>query len=479
VIRWLVLFLVAALVTLAAVLGVLGNGEAHAGLDWRTCGRTLECAKLEVPLDYANAAGKTIELALVRRPASDPERRLGSLVFNPGGPGVSGVEYFEYMQSGLDEQLVERFDFVGFDPRGVGKSNPIRCGYEHDGDMALDPLPDTPAELEELAVLVREFGAACQERNGDVLPFLGTVNVARDLDRIREALGDDKLTYVGFSYGTRLGSVYAHLFPGRVRALVLDGAMYPSATWRQQARDQARALETALGRFFADCAARSKCAIGPQPARVWDDIARRLERAPFETTLDGEQRLVGGGHLHQGAYMYLLSGRYGWPFLEKALAELRSGRGSLLLELEDYFVTAGNELDAGPAIFCLDESERPSNEEVVRFARLLEADFPRTASASVLVCPEGWPAPPDPVPAVRAAGALPILVLGTTYDSATPYVWSSALASALESGVLVTYRGDGHTAFLTGQPCVDEIVTDYLVDLVVPKPGTVCIQDPN
>jgi pimeloyl-ACP methyl ester carboxylesterase len=345
--------------------------------------------------------------------------------------------------------------------------------------MALDPLPDTPAESEELAALVRKFGAGCEERSGEVLPFLGTMNGARDLDRIREALGDDKLTYVGFSYGTRLGAVYAHLFPARVRALALDGAMYPTATWRQQARDTARALETALGRFFADCSARARCALGPRPATVWDDIARRLERAPFATTFDGEQRLVGVGHLYEGAYMYLLSGRYGWPSLEKALAQLRSGRASLLLELEDYFVEAGNELDAGPAIFCLDESERPSSEEVFHFERLLEADFPRTAGASLLVCPEGWPVPPDPVPAVRAAGAPPILVLGTTFDSATPYVWSAAMANALESGVLVTYRGDGHTAFLTGQPCVDEIVTDYLVDLVVPKPGTVCVQESN
>jgi len=441
-----------------------GGGESGGALDWERCGGMLECATLAVPLDYDHPEGRALELALVRLPARDPDRRIGSLVVNPGGPGQSGMEV---VRAGVKVlfggELLERFDVIGFDPRGVGASSPISCHEDLETLLAADPSPDDATEAQAVSETTDAFVEACTERHAGILPFLGTVNAARDLDRIREALGDEKLTFVGFSYGTRLGSVYAHLFPGRVRALVLDGGVHPSAGLDQVSEEGADALESALDRFFAECRATEECPIGPRPEDAWDRAGASAE--------GGKEP----GLFYLGARLLLYDHALGWPLLRIALEAAGKGNDSVLRATARLaFPPAGNAVEAGLAVYCADEPARLSRAEYLELVHGLEEDFPRLGFTASGGCFEGWPAPAEPLPRVRAAGAPPILVIGTTHDPATPYAWSQALADALEPGVLVTLEGDGHTAIPSGNSCVAGLVEAYLIDLAVPAEGTVC-----
>ena len=455
----------AAAILCALALAACGGGrQADGGLAWEECGARLECATLAVPIDYGHPEGKTLELALVRLPAGDPAQRIGSLVLNPGGPGQSGVELVRAgVTAFFGEEVGRRFDIVGFDPRGVGESSPISCHDDLAALLAADPSPDGAHEAEAVTALTDAFVETCTKRHGDVLPFLGTVNAARDLDRTREALGDGKLTYAGFSYGTRLGSVYAHLFPGRVRALVLDGGVHPGAGLDQVSRDGARALEDALERFFAECRATAACPIGPRPEAVWERAQAGAER--------GEEP----GLFYLGARLLLYDRGLGWPLLDVALASAGKGNDAVLRATARLaFPERSNALEAGLAVYCADEPSRLTGAEYLELVRALERDFPRLGFTAAGGCFAGWPAHAEPLPRVRAAGAPPILVVGTTHDPATPYAWSQALADALDSGVLVTLDGDGHGAIPSGNACIATLVEAYLIDLAVPAAGTVC-----
>jgi pimeloyl-ACP methyl ester carboxylesterase len=436
-----------------------------------------------VPRDYAAPSDGYLNISLIRAAATEPGERIGSLLVNPGGPGASGVEFVREGISTFPDALRERFDIVGFDPRGVNSSTAIRCIDNLDGHAALDPSPDDTAELEALVESAREYAKACARRNDATLPYLSTDAVARDLDLIRAAVGDDQLTYLGFSYGTLIGAMYAERFPEHVRAMALDGAIDPSLDLEQFRSDQGEGFERALGAFLADCAKRTGCAFheGGKSAAAFDTLMASIDRDPIPAPRTGDPRLVGPGLAWSAVLGALYSESY-WPVLALALAQAKDGDGSLMLAISDPFRgrkpngSYSNMQDAYVGNTCLDY---PAPADVNVFtgwaSQLTEAapHFAQFVAYNDIVC-AFWSVPAQGTPrAITAEGAPPIVVVGTTGDPATPYHWAEALAEQLESGVLVTYEGEGHTGYGDSE-CVQDTVDDYLLRLTVPKKGLRC-----
>ena len=456
------------------------------GLAWTSCSAPFECATVRVPIDYAHPANGSIDLALIRLPSTGRGARIGDLVTNPGGPGGSGVEFVRdeafYVFS---PALRDQFDIVGFDPRGVGLSDPIECvdGATMDRLNALDLVPDQPGELTALVDGAKAFEAGCVAHSGPLLPFMSTIDAAKDLEQIRLALGDPKLTYLGFSYGTFLGSTYADLYPDRVRALVLDGAVDATLPDDALVEAQAQSFADAFSRFLADCAGQPACPFYNRghPGPVYDALMARIDAAPLPAPALGNARQVGPNEALTGVVAALYN-RSAWPILARALALAQDGDGSLLLELADRLNERGpdgtypNSSAANTAVTCADFTASTDLATYDALAHELGTRIPRFGEASVylgLSC-AFWPFHPshDPVAPV-ARGAPPILVIGTTGDPATPYAWAVTLANELTSGVLLTRKGEGHTAY--GRSiCVTGLADTYLLTLAVPKAGTVC-----
>lgn len=453
-------------------------------LDWQGCDQG-ECATLEVPLDYDDPQGPTIEVAVLRSPATDQANRLGSLVVNPGGPGASGVEYAARADSIVTPRLREFYDIVGFDPRGVGQSTPLECVTDEQVDESLnesDPTPDTPEEVDELLAGAAEFLAGCQRTSADLLPHVGTQDVARDLDVLRAALGDDRLSYLGRSYGTSIGAEYARLFDDRVGRLVLDGALPPGLSERDVLLGQAEGFEQALTSFAADCVEGS-CSLGTTQAEVLEAVDRVLSAADDQPIATSSRPLS----LSLATYGILLplywTPDQGYPPLEAALAQALGGDGSGLLQLADTYLGRspdgtfpGNQWDVFTPVACLDRPGSATPDEVVAQLPEFEAASPRFGESLAwgLISCTDWPATSDGLPApVEASDAPPILVVGTVGDPATPYEWAVDLAGQLDSGVLLGFEG-AHLAYLRGSECVDAAVDDYLIEGTVPADGTRC-----
>jgi pimeloyl-ACP methyl ester carboxylesterase len=452
---------------------------------WTDCDDGFECTRVLVPLDYDKPTGPQIGIATIRLRASDRERRIGSLVLNPGGPGGSGVSYARYARQVLSRSVRQRFDVVGFDPRGVGDSSPVRCltGPRLDRWLAADPSPDSAKELATLVAANKVFARGCQQRSARLLPNVGTRDAARDIDILRAALGDKQLTYLGKSYGTVLGAVYAELFPANVRALVLDGAVDPSIGARELAREQAVGFERALAAFLRSCAKDTSCAFrgNGRLGERFDALMAEIESAPLPTSLGG--RTLGPGEATLGVVAPLYNRRSGWPALGLGLAEAERGDGTILLRLFDGYVerrsggSYDNLMEANYAVNCIDRPVPKQPAELAADARVFAEQAPRFGAVlayGALACAY-WPVPPVDRPArVVARGAPPILVIGTTRDPATPMRWSESLAEQLESGVLLIHDGDGHTAYGNGVACVDDTADAYLISLKVPKDGRRC-----
>ncbi|HEY7735803.1 MAG TPA: alpha/beta fold hydrolase [Candidatus Limnocylindrales bacterium] len=450
---------------------------------WSDCGRGFQCATVDAPLDYGDPSLGSIGISIVRHAAEDPRQRIGSLVVNPGGPGGSGVEFVRDGIGLFTQQLLRRFDLVGFDPRGVSLSAPVRCIDNLDPRVQLDPSPDDAAELRELVSDAESYATACGDRNERLLPHVSTDAVVEDLDRIRAALGEETLTYLGFSYGTLIGARYADRFPDRIRAFALDGALDPSLSLAKLRAGQAVGFEGALNRFLASCAGRRNCPFGhgSGTAGAFDRLMRRIDDRSLRAIRIRDPRRVGPG-LAWSAVLGSMYQEAAWPSLEIALALAERGDGSGFLALSDPYRgrdehgAYSNMQDAYTANICLDYPASTVVGDYTNLARSLRAAAPRFASLVAyedLAC-AFWPTPSTGRPtAVRAAGAPPIVVVGTTGDPATPYGWSVALAKQLETGVLVTHRGEGHTAFGTSD-CVRRVLTTYLVDIQPPRNATVC-----
>jgi len=433
-----------------------------------------------VPLDYQQPAGTTIGIALARHRATGT--RIGSLLLNPGGPGASGVDGLATEMSILSPSLIEHFDLIGFDPRGVARSAPVRCltGPQLDQFFDLDPAPTTDAGFNALVEGARQFDAGCQSLSGNLLAHVGTEDAARDMDQIRQAVGDPKLNYFGFSYGTFLGAVYAELFPTHIRAMVLDGALDPAADPISLNLAQAAAFNAELEAFFADCAARPACAWKPggDLRTAYDALIARLKvhRLPGIGT-----RTLGPGEAFYGVALPLYD-RSDWPDLASALQRASHGDGSLLLRFSDLYTTRNadgiysNEEEANTAINCLDEAW-PKDPAVLRNdaaeAMTLAPEFGVADLYGGLTCAL-WPLPASRSPhPVTAPGSPPIVVIGSTGDPATPYAGAQALAGELSQGVLLTRVGDGHTGY-RASACIRANVDPYLLDLTVPAKATTC-----
>ncbi|MFF5204932.1 alpha/beta hydrolase [Streptosporangium sp. NPDC000396] len=458
-------------------------GKPRTGLDWTNCGDGFECAKLAVPLDHDKPSGERIEIGVIRLPAKGD--RIGSVLINPGGPGASGIEYARSARSVVSEAVRARFDVVGFDPRGVGESSPVRClpSSALDAYVGLDSSPDSPGEVAALEESSRRFAAGCQARSGKLLPHVGTADAARDMDLLRAALGDEKLTYLGKSYGTQLGAVYADLFPGRVRALVLDGAVDPSLPPLELNATQAHGFEIALDAFLEDCFTAGDCPFAGTVKSAREKITALLRKADQEPLANqtGDGRQVGEAWTSLGLLTPLYD-RKAWPVLRQALGEALKGDGTTLLRMADLLIgrneggTYSNQTEANMAVNCIDGRFPRTSSAFATAARESAADAPLFGSYVMwgsLPCAY-WPVKGESQGKIDAPGAAPIMVVGTERDPATPYEWAKALADQLSSGVLVGFDGDGHTAYLTGSACVDRLVDDYLINLAVPKDGVHC-----
>ena len=478
--------ILAVLLVFVALVAVDVSGQppsavaSAAAINWQSCGGSFECATFKVPVDYANPGGKTLDLALLKQPAKDPSKRIGTLMANPGGPGASAIDFVRIWATVLSKDIRDRFDIVTFDPRGVGQSSPIVCHDDLQKLIALDPSPDNAAEWEGVKAESKVFADACAKKYGDLLSALGTKNVARDMDTIRAALGEEKLTYIGYSYGTVIGSVYADMFPTHVRAFVLDGAVDLSLGFEETIGTQAVGFERALAAYEADCD-QKKCAAAPNgnTAKVIDDLLASVEKAPLPAP--SADRAAGPGEVLLGIIEAMYS-KFSWRGLTDALTQANKGDGSAMVKLADQYLqreTDGsypNLIEANSAVNYVDEAcSRNPNDYIAMADRLAKAapHFGASAASSGLTCAY-WAATADPLAVPRAAGAPPIVVIGTTNDPATPYEWAVALSKQLESGVLVTHRGEGHTIYAQGDACIDSAVNAYLLELTVPKAGLSC-----
>ncbi|WP_031072378.1 alpha/beta hydrolase [Streptomyces sp. NRRL WC-3742] len=459
-------------------------------LSWQPCDGGFECTTFRVPTDYDRPGDGDLTLAAARAPSvpsgAAAGARLGSLLLNPGGPGGSAVEYLETAARTYDAGVRARYDLVGLDPRGVGRSSPISClsGDRMDAYTSVGLTPADQRGIDALVAADKEFAEGCRQHSGAALGHLSTVEAARDMDVLRALLGDERLAFVGKSYGTFLGATYAGLFPGRVGRLVLDGAMDPSLDSVSGNRTQAGGFETAWAAFAKDCAKREDCPLGRSEQQIGEQLTALLTAVqdhPLPTT-DSGRRLT-GSQATTGVIQALYAD-FLWPKLRSALTDARAGDGTGLLKLSDSYY--GREADgsypnlmfANTAVNCLDlPAPFGSPEEVQRAVPEFERTSPhfgRGMAWMALACAY-WPVrATGAAHTIRAAGAAPIVVIGTTRDPATPYAWARSLAGQLESGRLLTYDGDGHTAYGRRSGCVDGAVNRYLLTGEAPEQGKRC-----
>jgi pimeloyl-ACP methyl ester carboxylesterase len=458
-------------------------------LDWSDCGDGDECATLTVPLDYDDPSGETIGIHVLRRPADDQDDKVGSLLVNPGGPGVPGSTEAANASAYFRDPLMRYFDIVGFDPRGTGQSSPVDClsDAELDAYLAEDPEPDTAQEEREYVRTARDLGRGCERLSGDLASHISTVEAARDMDVLRAALGEEVMTYLGSSYGTQLGATYAELFPDRVGRFVLDGAVDPTLGNRDEALTQAGGFETALRSYVQNCVDTSdSCYLGGSVDEGMQRIRDFLDQVAAQPlATDGDRQLTQGLAVY--GIVTPLYDRSLWIVLSQALRAAFDGDGSVLLRLADLYASrspdgtyADNSMEAFPAISCLDDPTgvRPARvqAELPEFEKV-SPTFGEIFAWGLIGCRD-WPPAADASPGealvIDAAGAAPIVVIGTTRDPATPMAWAEALAHELDSGVLVRRDGDGHTGYNSGNSCVDGAVESYLIEGDVPADGLSC-----
>jgi pimeloyl-ACP methyl ester carboxylesterase len=461
------------------------SGFTGQRITWRGCG-DLECGRLTVPLDYSRPSGTTITLALSRALHTGSTSK-GSLVVNPGGPGASGTSFAGYVASGVTPAVSAEFDIIGFDPRGVDASAPVKCltGPQTTRWLLTDATPDTPAEIATLVSRSKGVSDGCLKYSPTLARHLGSENTVRDMDILRSALGDDQLNFLGYSYGTYFGAKYAAAFPDRVGRFVLDGAVDPQLDGMQVSRGQSTGFQRAISRFAADCPRHNGCTVGESRAAVLhfiNHLLAGLDQHPM--------RAAGHGPLHQSqALSALFLSMYSpdsWSNLRAALAAAKRGDGSGLLELANISADrtgtnkyASNQNSSFYAISCWDFPATPASPGLAAAA----ASWSKGVAVPEMARAMSWGNAPcsywfdhsttAPAPA-SSTTRTPLVVVGTTFDPATPYAWSQALASQLPTSTLLTYVGDGHTAFGNSSPCVQRAVDTYLLTGTVPADGLRC-----
>jgi pimeloyl-ACP methyl ester carboxylesterase len=455
-------------------------------LDWSGCYENFECTELTVPINYRNIKAGTFQISVLRYKAQDPARRLGAIIVNPGGPGASGVDYAYNAEYLFDPDLTDRYDIVGFDPRGVSRSEPIIClsDEETDANYAADSKPDNDAEFEQAIVDSKDFLAKC-EANTPHLTAYSTANAARDMDILRAALGEKKLNYMGKSYGTFMGALYAYLFPDKIGRVVLDGAVDPTVSNIDQTKNQAVSFDNALNAFIKDCATKSNCPLPKDQKAAIDTLLNLWSSAatnPLKLKNTKDDRTVSESLLVIGTASALYDSEEGWPQLRQALREALTGYGDTYLELADNYTGRqpdgtyrNNEFDAGAIIDCLDfadarsaEKLRSDAETVIKAAPV----FGPYIALSGLTCE--FLTKPTPVQITKTTTNATIVIVGTTGDPATPYEWAQGLHKLLPNSALLTFVGDGHTGQGRGNACIDDAVNAYYLSGEIPAADLRC-----
>ena len=480
--------LLVACVLLAAACSA-GDDEKRKGLSFGPCGSAVDltavdadrlgsleisCATLTVPVDHGKPDGATLPVKVVRAHAKEQTDRIGSLVLNPGGPAQSGLAYFPSWLDRFSPGLLARFDLVTFDPRGVGASAPIDCGKTPEDDEVA-PLPDlsTDAGYARVETALKHQSEACVAKLGDRAEHFSTDATAKDLDLLREQLGDDKLSYVGFSYGAKLGGEYARQFPGKVRALVLDAPSDPTVTALAVAERQVGGFESALSQWAAGCRQRTTCEGLGDPVRYVTDLVARAKRTPIPSGRPGDDQPATDATVLAGV-IALLYDDASWSALDEALRDATGGDSGGLFEADENAKGAAAQQDASYVINCNDTAPGPTKAEAQASAAQLIARYPvfgRYGAWSLTLCQQWQPAR-HPV-TVSTATTPPLLVVGTVHDPATPYAGAVAFTKALGVATLLTWEGEGHTAFLRDD-CINAKVQDYLLTVTPPAAGTRC-----
>ncbi len=454
---------------------------------WKKCTTTdlegVECGTIEVPYDYDNPGVGVFTLSVKKRPADNEKDRIGSLIVNRGGPGAESASMASDAGFYFSQEILDHFDVVAFDPRGTGISQPfVDCVDEYDSYFASDVTPDSPEERQALIDDAKRFNTACEEKSGEILPYISTVASARDIDMIRRALGEETTSFFGFSYGSELGATWAQLFPDTVRAAVFDGAADPNASYLEGGLAQAAGFEGQLNAFFADCAKRKTCPIynKGKPEEVFDRIMVRLDRDPL--FVHSQRTLVNEGVAYTAAIDAMYSDSL-WPTFAEALADadmkpLADGTGLLAL-YDDYYQRRSdgsydNLLEAFTAISCLDDQGDTSPEAVDAHLDAFLAVAPRLGKYFTYGynCAL-WPAKSKPRAEFANVGKSPIVVIGTTGDAATPLDSSRKMAAAMADGRLIVVNQNQHTGYGTSK-CVNNLVDTYLVKLEAPKNESTC-----
>lgn len=459
---------------------------------WGPCedvdgGEELECGTLTVPRVWNDPAAGDIELAVAR--LDSPAADAGSLIINPGGPGGSGVDFTTSAPFIFSREVMDAYDIVGFDPRGVARSAGISCLSDEETDEYLAATPDPDADptdsLQSSVAWMQRIAEGCQEDSGDLLPYLDTYSAARDMDVLRAAVGSEQLDYFGYSYGTYLGATYADLYPERVGRFVLDAALDPSSTLDQITAGQAEGFEKATEAFLEDCLDQGEaCPFKGDVAEAKQQLQSffaSVDAQPLETS-DPERPLTGS--LARSAVLLLMYEDGLWPTGRDAIAQAMQGDGTVLLQIADLSSERqpdgsykGNGMFAINAINCLDHPGIVDKQWQAQEADRLAEEFPTFGPSmgyGATMCAQ-WPVPPlrEPAP-ITAEGAGPIVVIGTTGDPATPYEWSQRLAEQLDDAVLLTFEGNGHTAYGRSGGCIEQAVDAYLIEGTVPEDGLTC-----
>jgi pimeloyl-ACP methyl ester carboxylesterase len=440
------------------------------------------CARISVPLDYADPSGRSISLQLVKVHSS-ANKTGNALMVNPGGPGASAVFFALDMAIEVSDRLLSHFDLVGFDPRGVNLSSPISCLSDEQKDKFNAAAPNvlTTAGFAEARQLSKDFATACTRKYGAALADFNTEQTASDMDRVRVALGGQQVNYLGFSYGTELGAAYAHLFPHNIRVAVLDGAVDPLTDDITSLANQLKAFEAAFDEFAVDCATRSPCKSLGNPRQVVYDLVKQAGKTPIKTSAPHDNRAATGTMVLTGVLWGLYS-RFQWPHLGDALVAAAGGDSRGLFALADGYNerrsdgTYTNAIDANIAIECNDAKPGPSDLTIRATAKDWAKAYPMFGAwfaAGLFACQQ-WQPERSVEPLPSADTPQKVLVIGNLHDPATPYQGAKDLTKTLGNAELLTWDGEGHTSFLQGSSCIDKRVEDYLIDGTLPPVNTTC-----
>ena len=440
-------------------------------INWQDCYGGFKCATFKVPRDYSNLNAGEFDIAVMKHVA---DNAVGNLVVNPGGPGGSGVDYAYSYETAFTKAVYDAFNIVGFDPRGVGRSSAIDCltNAETDQAYASNSYPLNEAENAQLQADSKDFAEKCKSEN-ESLALYSTANAARDMDILRELIGDQKLNFLGKSYGTYLGTLYAKLFPDKVGRFVLDGAVDPTLSSAQQTLQQAVGFDSAFNAFAADCLTQSGCALGKDAATQIQDKLSELREKPLPV---GDRKLTESLAVY-GIAFGLYDKEFGWPELRSAMKDLFNGDGKSLLSMADTYNRRdakgnydSNDASSLTVIAC---DDFPPNNGDVAAIKTAAPIFGKYVAYSEMDC-QYLPKPKYELITAPIDLKSPVIVIGTSNDPATPYQWAVKLVSLLKNSVLISLSGEGHTGYNRDTPCVDQAVEKYLISGIIPAQNLAC-----